>query len=115
MEGSGPTSAGAAPGGETPEQTIERLQRENDTLRQAEVSEDTPAATSTTHIGGGEPVHPLDALKASVEAHPDETFAQHITHLADAGVKVQLDPGSESVALGVLAALVGDLIKGVKL
>jgi hypothetical protein len=103
-------ASGAQPAGGAPDPRdaeIQRLQTENDELRKDEAAEPGEPGSAPAP----ETLPPLEALKRSVDAHPDYTFVQHLQALADEGVGAVIDPAAEATVLRVVVALVADQAK----
>lgn len=106
--------APATPPEETPEQKLARLESENAELRSAANSQTEPGSASTESAAAPENqnvLSPLQHLAQSVSEKPDVGFIGHLEHLAADGMKAVISPGVESDVLGVLAALVSDIVK----
>lgn len=93
--------------GESDADYIKRLEAANVELQEAEKNEPAEAGSPA-----GPPPAPLDALKASIEANPEMSFADHLKKLADDGIKAVISPSVESDVVAALVAVVHDLLKG---
>lgn len=80
-------------------------------LRAELAAKDKPATADVPAEPAQETVSPLAALAESVAENPEFGFAQHLEHLAERGVNAIISPSQQEKALGVLAAIVADLVK----
>lgn len=108
-----PDSTASSSGSQTapdPAARIAELEKENQALRNTE-----PAASTSQVETPAEPIAPLQALADSVEKAKnngeDIGFVGHLERLAEDGIKAAVNPRSESDVLGVLAAIVSDIVK----